>query len=316
MEHPFFSDEPLVRPSTEHSEEIKPNKYFEREYINSFKEDVVKDIFTTVLRRSGDEAVMSKFIPFKDIQLVRGEREKAHNEMLTQKSEEGRQEGAYDLLTKKLLVDTVFVKRESVEATRSAALGVILHEELHALTHKEIDGKDHMQVGLEEVFVSNGIPAKSWTDFNEGMTEIIMDDLFEEYLRRTGDRKDFTIRDYKDGVVNSSYQAYFYERMFVNSIFMSISKDLGIPLDVVREAFAQAYISGMLQDQILKDLRGLSNMNIVRKIGEGVQIKKETSPQEEAPKIELSNEERKRREEEGREIIKIMCSNYMKKSFV
>jgi hypothetical protein len=316
MEHPFFSDQPLVKPESAGPDEFSSNKYFKKEYMDSFKEDVIKDIFTVLFRRAENESALKKFIPLKDIELVTDTPEQ--NENYTSKYEERVNEGGYHLLPKTISIDTALVKKETVSITRSSVLGVVLHEELHALTHQNIDGTIHMQVGLEEVFMDGSISSKSWTDFNEGMTEIIMDDLFEEYIRRTGDRKDFLVKGYEDGVIDSSYQAYFSERIFVNGIFMSVSNDLGLPLDVVREAFVQAYLSGMLQDDIRKELGNLSGVGVARRIESGAHVKMESKNRTQGAgrPVELSVEEKIKKEEEGRHIIKVMCSKYMKRSLM
>lgn len=238
------------------------NRFFEKEYFDSLHEDVVKDILREILIKSGNEKALERFIPFKEI--------------ITYQNANEDIAGTYYPDKHKIKFNKAHFAEDSKEITRSMTLAVLIHEELHAVTNQnfaikdgDLEGKRQtgFQTATVDVVTGQSIE-KTWRKFNEGITELIKDDILLEYVKRTGDRKDFMLEGFDTNLEKSTYQTYLDERVLVNEIFIRVGIILGISLDAVREAFVHAYFSGIGIDDIQDSLYGIGGDVLLKKMGD------------------------------------------------
>lgn len=281
----------------------KPNRFFEKEYVDSLREDVLKDIFAAIAKKAGVNTTMEKFIPFKDILAV-------YNPKI-------QEVGMYYPEEHKIEINKYNAVSEEKAVTKSVTLAVLIHEELHAVTNtnsikNSIEIGDTRQMGFQ-VETLDAITRKSiekvWKDFNEGITELITDDILDEYIRRTGDRKEFHLEGFERGYPGSTHQSYLAERSMVNVVINRVSTDSGVSKDMVREAFVQAYFAGTPLEEIKKNLIEISGEELVSKIDSGVLV---------APKdsVVKSTDNQEEEDEKNRAILIRLCTNFMKRSLV
>ena len=148
-------------------------------------------------------------------------------------------------------------------------MSTLIHEELHAITDQPSEffyDKAIFRVGYEIQEVSiprpeNGLNEptvkRTWLAFNEGLTELIRDQIFEEYLRRNKNADRYLLL--------GEAEAYISERFFVNEIIKKTAELSGVSEDVVFEAFVQAYFSNssLLKKDIEEALNGIGGTELV-----------------------------------------------------
>lgn len=291
------------RPST-------PNRFFEQEYIRSLNEPLIVDLFKEFLKKAGREDRVEQFIPFNQIRSVQDLKNK--------------RSGSYYAETHEIELNKEELLQDEVPCTKSMVLAVLIHEELHAVTNNgsridEVSLQEKRQTGFQEdgKDIITGVVIREWEMFNEGLTELIADDLFSEYIKRTGDGKDFDIRSYGEYGEKSTHQTYINQRFLVNEVFLRVSKDTGISLDIVREAFVQAYLTGfplLNVKAFILDISGASVLNLIEN--------KDNALLEERrgilmTKYMLANAKTEEElERYGKDFITSMCTNYLKRSLV
>lgn len=217
------------------------------EQIHSIDENIIKDIIKSIARKSGNESAMSKFIPFQKITLLQPEESVLYSSALKKpdlsalNSETPIMVGGYDFGKKTIKLDPymIFLLGDNNDiGLRTFTLSVLIHEELHALTDHNTyynDNSFRRRVGFNLISNDKSIPKETWEAFNEGLTELIRDQIFEEYLKRNKGNEKYLLLG--DAEVYRSY------RFFVNEIIKKISELSGVNEDVVFESLVQAYFS-------------------------------------------------------------------------
>jgi hypothetical protein len=288
----------------------KPNRYFEKEYIDSLREDVVKDILSVILRKAGNEKIIEQFIPFQKVDTYMD----AHDEAV----------GNYYPDTHSIRLNEGTIQRKDGSLTKTLTLATLIHEELHALTRKK-DVVTNDGFGLQRVigFEEQNLDTvtrtvqREWTRFNEGLTELIKDDIITEYLRRTGDRREIVLRGYEGEESDNTYQMYQAERVLVNKIIMRIHNDTGVSLDTVRDGFVQAYFSGVSFSEIktmVREVSGESVAGILNDVPvEVLESQLETSIHKYILTYAKNGEEAHK---VGKEFLVLMATNYMRRGLV
>lgn len=305
------------------------NTLFKREFVESLNEYVMRDVFFDLLRKAyrknGDQRAtnqMKKFIPLKNIKVYF--------------DASGKRSGGWDHTEKELSLNRAELLHDEEKITKTGSLAIILHEELHAVTTgatTAVNEYEHkVKIGLQdEIFdpITKQSIDKVWKDFNEGITELIKDDILHEYVRRTGDRKLFSLISFEQTKKDvSNYQTYFNERVLVNSIFMRVAKILELPLDVVREAFVQAYLTG--EEYVDIEEKKEENQNLgemMYEIGGDTLLKRMKSESSEELQHNVaimrenytrSNQPKNEKEarEYAEEFVVMMCTNFLRKSLV
>lgn len=138
-------------------------------------------------------------------------------------------------------------------------LSVLVHEETHASGENKgcagavADGIKQLRSYFTSKFVETehtGFSRKGYNKgnfhlkaycFNEAATDLIAEDVYKEYLRRTGEQKNFT----RAGGNKEYFESYEGGRFFLNVFQEKISQVCNVPYEKVREAMTQGYMSGL-----------------------------------------------------------------------
>ncbi len=108
-------------------------------------------------------------------------------------------------------------------------LKIIIHEIVHQIQSVYVSS-DNVIYGLSiKNILSKDI---SFDNINEGLVEIISDDIFEEYCNTKGFSK------------QKPSQNYDSEKYFLNLIIESISEESELPINVVKNSFVRASFTG------------------------------------------------------------------------
>jgi hypothetical protein len=297
-----MSGQPLQAP--------KPNRFFEREYIDSLHEDVVKDIISLILRKAGNQEAMERFIPFQEV--------------FTYMNANDNSVGSYHPETHVINLNKGVLLRDNAPLTKTLTLATLIHEELHAVTRKEDvvtgDGFGIQRViGFEEQnfdAVTKSIQ-REWARFNEGLTELIKDDIITEYLKRTGDSREIVLRGYEGEENDNTYQTYQAERVLVNKIIMRIHNETGVSLDAVREGFVQAYFSDISFSEIKTMVKELCGESVAKTLDDvPVEVLEEQLKNSIQKYILTHAKSAGEAREFGKEFLVIMATNYMRRGLV
>lgn len=220
-----------------------------REYLNSFDESLLKEIFSDYIRKSGNEQLSMNWIPFIDVQLLYT----PNNKNAT---------GSYST------DNTIQLDCERLSTDRLATLWCIIHEECHAVSQlaptflfaeeSEIAQKDSQSV-LKTGVMTSTLDLNTWEKIklheliNEGITELITERIFQQYTSQTGQVA---------GMVNAplsetggglstlehygrhrGFRSESYARAWLNvAIYVGIiSAITGVPTDTVDKSIIRTY---------------------------------------------------------------------------
>lgn len=317
MEQPGNNNQESAKPSQQEREKGVPsrNRFFEKEFIDSLQENVVKDILAEILRKSDNEKALDKFIPFKEITSFLDDKNQTSATFYHDTH-------SIELNKDKIVHDKT--EHNGTELTQTITLATILHEELHALTSNELmgvkeEGVEKRQTGfqVERVDTLTQESKKVLVKFNEGITELIKDYILTEYIKRTGDSNKFILKGYEEGLSESTYQTYLEERALVNDIFMRVSVQSNVSLDVVREAFVQAYFSGMPIGDVSEVIQDICGAEVLAKMDD-VETKVLNERLRKGIESYSLSSAKSKEEIDGyaKDFIVIMCTNYMKRGLV
>lgn len=221
---------------------------FVKQNIEGIDEDVIKDVLSTILRRAGCEEKINLFPHFKyKIKAVFDEKAKRY--------------GYLDLKSGNVILNRARFIEEDISEVKTRVLETIIHETLHALSVGETEDDmgifSHSYLGHRKVTRYHNlddIQSVSWKLLNEGMTELIKDDVLSEYLNRTGDRKKFKLDSFKESWKSLNHQ-YEEGRYLINSLIGDISEETGVPPEVVRESLVKAYFSATDMSTIKEEIK-------------------------------------------------------------
>lgn len=237
-----------------------------RKRLESINEAVLEDIFRTILRRAGYEEKIHMYIPLSEIMCV--------------DLPEVKSSGTYYPQEHKIELNLPYVTSANDIEEQAAVTKVAIHEEVHALSKGGLvfddaayEVEDHIGFAIERRDeITKAVVQKSFTLFNEGMTELIADDVYEEYIRRTGDRLMYS-KQTESGTALLGHTTYHEGRIAVNAIISQIAADIGVSKDVVREGFVTLYMSGAGIESIASDVRAATKIDLIKEL-------KDLSPEE------------------------------------
>lgn len=233
------------------STEVAPAQIRIREYINSFDEQVLKDIFSEHFRKSGSDETTMNWISFDDVRIVDNQHKDSNEPKLFRGSHSVRK--GIELYTNKLSDD------------QERTLWTLIHEECHAISTNlaqfktlRITGEWLEEIGRVPVFESgvsksysqNGVVKDIFDDINEGITEFITERVFREYKKRTGTdtySEDATNPERNSSEANrtvatkkfDAYKKYWQTAKIYIDLVSAISD---VPEDVVENAIIRTYI--------------------------------------------------------------------------
>lgn len=226
-----------------------------RQKLESINEAVLEDIFRTILRRSRVEEKIHMYVPLSEVVCV--------------DNPEVKTSGTYYPQEHRIELNLPYVVRENENEERATVTKVAIHEEVHAISKgglvfddAQYEVEDHIGFAIERRDeITKEVVQKSFTLFNEGMTELIADDVYEEYIRRTGDRAEYS-RDTQTGSQLMRFTTYHEGRIAVNAIIAQIAGELGVNKDIVREGFVSLYMSGAGIESVTKDVYEATRINL------------------------------------------------------
>lgn len=237
-----------------------------RKRLESVDEEILEDIFRTILRRSGCEEKMHMYIPLSEVVCV--------------DDKDTKSSGTYYPQEHKIEINLPYIVDANDNQEFAAVTKVAIHEEVHAVSKGGLifnedtsEVEDYVGFAIERRDeITKAVVQKSFTLFNEGMTELIADDIYEEYVRRSGN-KALYVQDTGEG--NTLIQVTTYEegRIAVNAIITQIAAEIGVSKDIVREGFVSLYMSGAGIESVAPDIQDATKIDLMREL-------KDLSPEE------------------------------------
>ncbi len=155
----------------------------------------------------------------------------------------------YAMFPNKIVADVERIMRYRPEENfENAFLSIICHEETHSVSTNPsehsglspllhiLSGKYTSKTGVEYI-TSEG------DDFfhmlNEAVTDRFAEEVYDEYLKRTGDRASITNSDETQWFL----QSYLNERNILQAFISALSRTTAVPEDVVWSSIKQSYLS-------------------------------------------------------------------------
>ncbi len=237
-----------------------------REYIDSFDEQVLKDIFLEHFRRSGADETTVNWIPFDDVRII--------PKIISDFSGSDSSYGGY---SKKYGVK---LYSHTLQSDQEGTLWTLIHEECHAVSTNTIQTQPIVTKSGHEIGVKLTSPSgvaknrleylhtvsdreyvsKIYGDINEGITELITERIFREYKKRTGtaeykedpidpERKISSVEETTAKNKFSAYERYWQTAKIYISLISAISD---IPEDITENALIRMYIrnGAILSDEL------------------------------------------------------------------
>jgi len=211
------------------------------ETIEQVDYNALREIFETMRRRSGVPE-KSGFIEKSGIQFDRNE------------AGGGRFNGDHIVINPEASIE-----EKGDEATiRRKALSTLIHEETHA-SGSHVSPTDLVR-GLKEIrsyftkqpilldangyhrrMIEKGTSSLYSSYFSEGVTDMIAERVYGEYVNRTGIRSELTSAD----GTSSFDECYVDSRAFATSFVEMIAHSVGVPSETVWEGVVQGYMQGL-----------------------------------------------------------------------
>jgi hypothetical protein len=200
--------------------------------LDELDERCLEEIFNAIVEKAGVPEKKYQYIPLRDVKV--------------EYDTEDKYAGRSSALMQNIQLNAAYI---SVE-TPAQLCKVLIHEELHALSRGETTfnnekGSVTGVVGFREEEWEEGtnmLITRSFELFNEGMTELITDDVYATYVHRTGNQSVY--REYEGQNLIEASAAYTDGRIAVNAVIEQIARESGVDRDRVREAFVRCYFEG------------------------------------------------------------------------
>jgi hypothetical protein len=235
--------------------ETEPEQIKVREYLESYNEVALKEIFTEYYRKAGSVEGSINWIPFEKVRIVT--------------SSDKEQEIKNDPSGSYSPNNGVVLYSHLLHADPELTLWTLIHEECHAISQDNLvqyPGTDENNVAisnnsqirsglsfsmLERKYADNEVTTHVFDEgINEGVTELLTERIFRKYKRRLGLEKysqdpvrpDGKISDTEKIVSREKFKAY--ERNWQNAkLYIGIiSAITDMPENVVEEAVIRTYI--------------------------------------------------------------------------
>ncbi len=136
----------------------------------------------------------------------------------------------------------------------NAILSVLIHEQTHAAGRNQEKASELKEIGywafsaLTGRSITTGASGYSYSetsrggiehnqfhDFNEAVTDLVAQEVYEKYHERTG------IQESPEGYMES----YLLQKVFLESFMSHVSTTVGIPREVVWQGIKQGYFAGL-----------------------------------------------------------------------
>ena len=206
--------------------------------LETIDQDVLRDIFYDILTPAEAQEAWKGFIPLESVHVVYDQKVRSR----------GRFSSNVDNLDEAhIILNSEKLARTSVEDFDLAVLYTYVHEQVHALstdlkTYNGYGEKDRKFLGFKKIekdFRDKDIDV-SYVELNEGMTEIIAEEVAREYLRRTG-QVSGKQRDAHHAY--NSVAVYMQYKILVDEIIAELATEYQQPGDVIKKAMIRSYFS-------------------------------------------------------------------------
>jgi hypothetical protein len=238
---------------SETSPEQKPEQIMVRRYLQSINEPALRDIFSELAGKTGRGDTPINFIPLSAIKII--DDESFANAV-----------GIYISDTNEIALSP-----NHLENDPSETLHTLIHEELHAVTnnsqlkyeaghvtHKLLIGVTQQTTAWREDNVTNFVRSDEFYDAaNEGITEIITEWIFREYLRRTGDQAMYGLEQSETTLANRRHRSgYGKYQKAVEMYTKIISAVAAISEESAQGAIMRSYFrsGSILPTEIISEL--------------------------------------------------------------
>lgn len=229
--------------------------------LESIDQSVLKDIFFEILTPAEGQDAWDGFLPKSSVHVVYDKKVRSRG-MFSSKVD-GVDEAHIILNAEK-------IARAREEDFDLAVLYTYVHEQVHALstdfkTHRSYDDNpDRKFVGFKGIKKHFTDPEGnvSYAELNEGMTEIIAEEVAREYLRRTGQVSGHQ-RDVHHA--ENSIAVYMDYKILVDDIVASLAEEYSQPRDVIKKAIMKAYFSKKSPEDNFTDWLEKNHANLAEK---------------------------------------------------
>ncbi len=238
--------------------------------LGSIDHNILRDIFFEILTPAEAQDAWDGFLPKSSVHVVYDKKVRSRG-MFSSKVD-GVDEAHIILNAEK-------IGRAREEDFGLAVLYTYVHEQVHALstdfkTHRSYDDSpDRKFVGFKGIkkHWSQKEGSVSYAELNEGMTEIIAEEVAREYLRRTG-QVHGQQRDAHHA--ENSIAVYMEYKILVDDIISELAHEYSQPSDVIKKAIMKAYFSKKSPDDNFTDWLEKNHTGLAEKAENIAQDKK------------------------------------------
>jgi hypothetical protein len=217
--------------------------------LGSIDHGVLKDIFFEILTPAKAEDAWEGFIPASSVHVVYDKNVRSRGRFSSQV--DGVDEAHIILNAEK-------IGKAREEDFDLAVLYTYVHEQVHALStdfkmHRSYDDSpDRKFVGFKGIkkHFTDKEGVVNYAELNEGMTEIIAEEVAREYLRRTG-QVSGKHRDVHHA--DNSIAVYMEYKILVDDIVSELAQEYSQPTDIIKKAIIRAYFGKKSPDDNFTD---------------------------------------------------------------
>lgn len=265
--HTYQGETPHEREPVEHDEhnaahsETTPEQLQTLEIVNSINEELLRDIFAEYFQKAGSDISTMNWIPHNEVTIA-----PSPGDEYLDKAESI--SGSYDQ-ERGIRLFPQFLKGDPSEI-----LWTLIHEQLHAIsavksrTMIEFDdtgnlyGEINHKSGLRRVTATQQksqveITQNLYEAINEGITELIAEKIFREYLKRSGDGAESTFGDWQKATARRYVmREYRYYWQFAQLYIALIAAVTEVPEEVAEKAILRSYLRNgdILPPELVEEL--------------------------------------------------------------
>lgn len=215
--------------------------------IEEFEPTVLLEIFSEFLRKANVEDSADKFVTFDKFVFVH----EPHSKSMGKYSPKvGGGEGKYQGV---ITINTAYYK-DAIQLLWS-----LVHEELHALTDNGNSAWNGRKIGLRNMELSgSGALLVKFKGIDEGVTELLVDRIVHEYLRRTGYLEREDLKESHKNLKDERFTRGLYSDYMLDAedYIQTIAELAEIDSEVVEGAVFRTYFNNgeILPKELTKEL--------------------------------------------------------------
>lgn len=264
-ERPFIKRDPYNAVENE----TTPEQIRVREFLNSLDENILREIFAEHFQKAGGDVSTMNFVPLNEVRI--GTEDRYHD----QNGDEYVSSGTYGLDKGVSLYSHQLPQPTQI-------LWTLIHEQLHAVSsdvsrREQVVSEDH-EIKTTDYQIS-GVRYRSevcklstpvgptlkyevnlFKEPNEGLTELLTEKIFCEYVRRTGITTDLSADEVALQVIDrynsKEYSSYRKAVDFIIGLLTVLTK---VPEDTARNALIRTYFrnGALIPDELYNELEDI-----------------------------------------------------------